>query len=1365
MGKLGIVRDPFGLQGQPTYLGATLPRDGYGIINLSLSEDGRVLLGQLKGSFGVDIFQSIQNPHLNQAWNVEQLLKAALAHPDGLRQHIELPSGTEQLIQVPANAVGWVAPPAGTVFDPEPIVLKFQGNVGDVIEIKLREKVLEQLAKEKIQGATILTTTISFDVGDHITFAAPDGFVLLGDAKDQIGSTGQGLIGGSGKDQTFDKTGVLYVIPNLNSDMEKLRTGQRVNDKFSKLTFIVSYKDAQGTTQYRCVVVELNATDAQHGVFFGDRPTNNPGYSNMALSADARNATAMNLGNNLLDAAKIEQRLKYLGFGKSQVTSAEIKVDGKISKEEEAVMRLFNELVNNQSDYLKRSVIDAKTGKVTTTSQTAYSVQISDLNNWLNAYNAPHWMTFAGTLKGQLSGWTNESDWVDQDTYLTSWVSDLMLAAQQNNQALKADDPLRRSVPLWFKGAGTLGNRLDLGINTNHISPNNQARVNGKDQVLGVIPSKADGSTPNAEAYKAGNWNLANAKALTGKLFNPTEDPEYIGGFDNAAGNNLQDQALLDFLSVYSVTQKAGSSDPSKANGFWESINLKYATGGYKAGLFGDGNLIDNTKILLGGTAATLGSAMTAESLAAFMGNAALASYYQQWLEPLKMVMAEYQINTPSRIAAFLAQIKQESKGMTDIEEDLGSRSFYALWGIRSMFLKLDSFAAGQVVDTRVPENLLTAPEISALDAANKRLRTTQEAFFYNLKQFYEGSDAKELNSSGALAAYRMSENGTKLVVIATGQEIDFSSDAARKHRPNTKFTDEVSRKWANRYLSHDYGNGLKDDKGVVLQGNGTWNSQTASNWLGRGLKQVTHVVNYSKFFLHLAETRPQFVPEFQGVPRTVAAFEAKLLNEPSIARRLSQPNTAEGRLLATLSAAWFWEANKAGSNTLNDQALKILWSDTSVDSGQQAAFGKISKGIGGTEPDKRWVNYQNIVSKVLKGGNPYENLTAAMDRLGIVSTGKAGYQSVIGFSLINRQLTSLPANLLEANIAQDNEGKDRDFIIERDVKLASQVDLTFEKLKKYSEEVIMLPLNLSAGMVIGATLLSATLPVQASQTYAVGRCQVVQGNMPLDISPEYDAFNYVNRFLFKDPNFSGVDFSDENSKVTLVIKPKFGSLKLIPNQWGDDWMYQPGGIGGESTYVGRDNFVVEVKNKGISILVHYFIEVVGNDPTTYIGDNGERRTHEYCKYETWKISQIPDSENSNFLPTWQTQSHLSTLLAAASGVRTELADLPGTALGLHEGGSGWNARITLDSNAAGHGWYVDATPWSVSDDYLPTSDPNLWLAKPGSGAEGKMDLLSVWLHELGHAAGLDHTASGAGLMGATLLPGQRRRVQVAGQR
>jgi hypothetical protein len=58
---------------------------------------------------------------------------------------------------------------------------------------------------------------------------------------------------------------------------------------------------------------------------------------------------------------------------------------------------------------------------------------------------------------------------------------------------------------------------------------------------------------------------------------------------------------------------------------------------------------------------------------------------------------------------------------------------------------------------------------------------------------------------------------------------------------------------------------------------------------------------------------------------------------------------------------------------------------------------------------------------------------------------------------------------------------------------------------------------------------------------------------------------------------------------------------------------------------------------------------------------------------------------------------------------------------------------ITLDINAAGYGWYVDPNPASNAD-FLPTSDPNVWMAKAGSAAAGKMDMLSVLLHEYGHA-------------------------------
>jgi len=97
------------------------------------------------------------------------------------------------------------------------------------------------------------------------------------------------------------------------------------------------------------------------------------------------------------------------------------------------------------------------------------------------------------------------------------------------------------------------------------------------------------------------------------------------------------------------------------------------------------------------------------------------------------------------------------------------------------------------------------------------------------------------------------------------------------------------------------------------------------------------------------------------------------------------------------------------------------------------------------------------------------------------------------------------------------------------------------------------------------------------------------------------------------------------------------------------------------------------------------------------------------------------------------------------------LANLSGTAVGQTTG-----SVITVDDNAAGHGWYIDYTPY-LNEEYLPTSNPNEWIARPGSEAEGKMDLLSVLLHEYGHVRGLDHSANGHDFMAATLAPGVRR--------
>ena len=89
------------------------------------------------------------------------------------------------------------------------------------------------------------------------------------------------------------------------------------------------------------------------------------------------------------------------------------------------------------------------------------------------------------------------------------------------------------------------------------------------------------------------------------------------------------------------------------------------------------------------------------------------------------------------------------------------------------------------------------------------------------------------------------------------------------------------------------------------------------------------------------------------------------------------------------------------------------------------------------------------------------------------------------------------------------------------------------------------------------------------------------------------------------------------------------------------------------------------------------------------------------------------------------------------------MADLAGDTIGGHTAG-----QIAIDTDAAGHGWFVDPTP---GEDGQFGEDG---LALEGGGAEGRIDLLTVLMHELGHKAGLDHDQSE--LMDAFLLPGER---------
>jgi Ca2+-binding RTX toxin-like protein len=116
-----------------------------------------------------------------------------------------------------------------------------------------------------------------------------------------------------------------------------------------------------------------------------------------------------------------------------------------------------------------------------------------------------------------------------------------------------------------------------------------------------------------------------------------------------------------------------------------------------------------------------------------------------------------------------------------------------------------------------------------------------------------------------------------------------------------------------------------------------------------------------------------------------------------------------------------------------------------------------------------------------------------------------------------------------------------------------------------------------------------------------------------------------------------------------------------------------------------------------------------------------------------------------------------SGMLTALADVRFGVADLIGAEIGFTEGNT-----VLIDADAAGFGWFVDASPASSSE-FRVRLDSNIFGATPGSAAYGHMDLVTVVEHEIGHVLGFEHADAGAyAVMQETLAPGVRYALEPA---
>jgi hypothetical protein len=111
-------------------------------------------------------------------------------------------------------------------------------------------------------------------------------------------------------------------------------------------------------------------------------------------------------------------------------------------------------------------------------------------------------------------------------------------------------------------------------------------------------------------------------------------------------------------------------------------------------------------------------------------------------------------------------------------------------------------------------------------------------------------------------------------------------------------------------------------------------------------------------------------------------------------------------------------------------------------------------------------------------------------------------------------------------------------------------------------------------------------------------------------------------------------------------------------------------------------------------------------------------------------------------IASWQAAGASAAQVAALNQVQAHIAPLPTSHLGEEAAGEIW-----ISPNAGGWGWYTDAS--AASNQAFPAS--------AASPAAGKMDLLSVVGHELGHVLGLEDVHDSHDVMGETLASGVRR--------
>jgi len=164
--------------------------------------------------------------------------------------------------------------------------------------------------------------------------------------------------------------------------------------------------------------------------------------------------------------------------------------------------------------------------------------------------------------------------------------------------------------------------------------------------------------------------------------------------------------------------------------------------------------------------------------------------------------------------------------------------------------------------------------------------------------------------------------------------------------------------------------------------------------------------------------------------------------------------------------------------------------------------------------------------------------------------------------------------------------------------------------------------------------------------------------------------------------------------KTYVITPPKHGVFKLIDvTHFIYGYYPEPGYLGADSVVYGFDAMAKDGHMMHFVTRVNFaVVQGAGGDP---------------MQCESMKFSYSPGTSASNLAAPVV----FSSLTSGEVGVIV---------------GNGMDADITLSQNAAGCGWFTDSNLADTPSDFLPTPNPDVWMAKPDSARTGSGSLLEM---------------------------------------